>query len=837
MIKITKQPTSLTVREGTNATFRVYAEYVKEPDDTSEETPALTFQWYFSTDGGFIYSPSSPDGGQGVYPNIDGKSGSTLVIRNVPPGLNCAIIKCTISDGTEEIDTNGVSLIVFSNEDITSNFKMDYTSLFTGEEIDEGLRKMLGDTYDQYTIPGTRLIGRYYDEPANLNDLTVPGVYTAHFFLNGPKDLQVNNGNTPIQISVFTAEDYQYSGVTSMFQTIVTLAYATEDMDDVGISEGSALLYLYYRDILNPDTDITGDGAGWEKLLLSNGQMKVVNNLSSDNPNAVLSANMGRYLKKLIDEDSVGANNVLMASGRKQNYHNPSTFMNVWKQRIRESATSDVIDSTTTGTQLFEFNGSSISGKLENFTEESPFDSKKYFRGYLNDDYFTIDTSNSHGMDAYHNELFSESGTYAYVTKDEYDEEILPTDEAFTASMWVKLLSEASDENTSSIFIQLWLCTTEYIDGKEVHSEVPVEMIQINEQGFETYEDSDDTISRTVSTKVATDLRTKRGNFPANKWVRVSATIDGVKSVYFQGREGTVGYNADGTPTSEVFTFNTTHVKVAFGIKGTATAQFKNIKLERGKVATDGSTTLAEMWNEFDNANFIRTVPIDNEVRMDTLTEKEGLVFTLEDKLEHSRGKWIRRRLATGGGGGFVVQAYPPDEKEVLWYVYPTQADFDSEDNTLYDGAFRRDWAVSLRDNGYISVPTSSNQNTICYQGAFYFYDATGAYGAGWYPAESNYDVGDNPPANIGKLWLDTNNGKYNEKESPDLKYYDTNYHKWRIVGAEPRPAWVIQDTPPEAPDDDLMWITTSGIASVPYRRPDGVTIWLPIQAIWGNND
>ena len=254
-----------------------------------------------------------------------------------------------------------------------------------------------------------------------------------------------------------------------------------------------------------------------------------------------------------------------------------------------------------------------------------------------------------------------------------------------------------------------------------------------------------------------------------------------------------------------------------FGIRGEGQVRFSNLKMERGKIATDVTLSLAEMWAEFDNANFIRSIPIDLSVNLDSLESGQGLIYQTEQNEDGtiSSGKWIKKFIATGGGGGFVVQNTPPVSTEVLWYVHGT-------DNAT----------------GYCTSTSGTGVTLYHYEDAFYYYDESGVDGAGWYPAEYNYTVGDNPPGNTRKMWLNTNNGKYSSTESPDLNYYDPNTKSWRIVGSEARPCWVIQDEEPTGADADLMWITTSGIASVPYKKPGtDTTIWLPIQAIWGNND
>lgn len=662
-----------------------------------------------------------------------------------------------------------------------------YTSGYTGEEMDTILSQMAGDEYGEDITPGTRLVGKTSDMPQDLNELIIPGMYTAYFYVHGPKDLQKMNGTSPISISVFSSEDYEGTGKSSLWQTIITISYATSDIESVDIEAGSTLLYLFYRDISeDADVDITSsvNDYGWVKILLSNGNMSVINNLYSTDASAALSANMGRYLKYLIDQDNVGVANLLGSSGIKYSYGNDSTiFSTVWSDYSLKDGVYTTRD-TNGGNDIF---GLGFYINNNKYTNVRLFNPVLYFDNYINRDYLEISTMGIATDDTTY---------YGFRLNSDFEVPVNASDKAFTASFWAMNVSASNLD--PSIYLEIRLCDSNHNLLSTNKLTITEDMGQTLDSGAEgdtgTINMSDEYYSYDTVVVSAASLT-------PNQWTRISATITGVDKFIEDGKEK--GYDVR-------------YVMMHFGIMGEGQVRFSNLKLERGKIATDATLSLAEMWAEFDNANFIRSIPVDSSVDIDSIEDGQGLIYQSETNEDGtSNGKWIKKFIATGGGGGFVVQNTPPINTEVLWYVHGT-------DNAT----------------GYCTSTSGTGVTLYHYEDAFYFYDKTGYSGAGWYPAEYNYTVGDNPPGNTRKMWLNTNNGKYSSTESPDLNYYDPNTKTWRIVGSEARPCWVIQDEEPTGADADLMWITTSGIASVPYKKPGtDTTIWLPIQAIWGNND
>lgn len=678
-----------------------------------------------------------------------------------------------------------------------------FVSSFTGPEIDAALRKSLGNIYGDALKPGTRLIGEFIEDPIDLNELKTPGVFTAYFYLHGPKSLNDISGNTPISINVFkntnpetTLNDGNDETSMSLWQTIVALSFATEDIPASGIRAGDVIVNFYYRDLNGDPTELisensTAEGYGWQYSLMTSGTTTVINNLSSTSINAALSANMGRYLKKLIDEDDDGVTNLLPCSTPAITKYNSETFFRSnWKL-------------PTTGV--------SFASSRDTYHKTGKFDPVSYYRSLLNDDYVQI---------------ASNSQTKSYVVELEPKNfvEIRPTDKAFTASVFVKVALTSSD-------LEPWVKIQLYTKNNgNTDSIIETSLIVENEYETENIEGEGDAMDTTayLSTEYPSVV-IGRITLPSAKdtstnkyvWMKITATLEGVD----------LFYNHSATPAR--------YVGMSFGFDAPGIAgsysdtriNFAHAKLERGKIATDSSLTYAEMWNEFNNANYLNSIPISKDVATTSsgsLRDGQGIIYN------GANGHWINRYITAGGGGGFVAQAYPPDmylndgvlteydavnkadRQKLLWYVYGTGS-------------------VGKCDL------TANGTKYECYEGSFYFFD-----GIRWSPCETNYIVSNTAPMNKQRLWLDTSSintnydVSYGPDEPADLKYYDANYNEWRTVGSEPKPGFVVQDTEPTGPDADLMWITTKGVASVPYWKDNGsggkTKVWLPIQAIWGHN-
>ena len=186
-----------------------------------------------------------------------------------------------------------------------------YSVDYTGDEINVALGRLLCDQYGAEPEPGCHVIGKDSYNPINLNTVRIPGMYTAFFYNHGPSVLNIYNGTSPIRMHVYSDEDYN-TGKKATWQTIEALIY--DDGDETTGQEKSEQLYLFFRDIENCDAEDETADYGWARMKLSTGSTVVINNLKSENPHVALSANMGRYLKYLIDNDDQGSSNLLINS-------------------------------------------------------------------------------------------------------------------------------------------------------------------------------------------------------------------------------------------------------------------------------------------------------------------------------------------------------------------------------------------------------------------------------------------------------------------------------------------------------------------------------------------
>lgn len=688
-----------------------------------------------------------------------------------------------------------------------------FVSKFTGPEIDKALKQSLGNIYGDELKPGTRLVGEFIENPIDLNELTIPGQYTSYFYLHGPKQLADMNGNTPISISVFKNANPELQLTTgdeqplSLWQTIIALSYATESIPSAGINAGDIVVNFFYRDLMQKQlidsAGSTTEGYGWQASLMTSGNTTVINNLRSDNTSAALSANMGRYLKKLIDGDDDGVLNLLPCSlPAITAYKGTDFFSNYWE--FKDEDGNNITPAFNMGRDKFHLNGN--------------FDPVSYFKSLLNDDYVQLTTN------------LSNDPKVGYVAnlKTDYFVKIRPTDKAYTASIYVRM-AEGSVPVRPWIRVQLY--SAQNVD------KVLTKVLSV-ENTYETDNETGNLMEATeyppvVEGTATLSIATEPGS-SAFPWIKITATIEGVDLFYNYTSEGTSDNAARYVGMSFGFNFSEPIPDATQKVS----VQFAHAKLERGKIATDSSLTYAEMWHEFNNANYLNSSPISKTVNPNTgnLRDGQGLIYSGTDN------SWVNRYITSGGGGGFVAQAYPPDKYE------DGSGGYSEYDNTNIADRRKLLWYVyGTGETGkYVDVYRDDNGGSVeydCYEGSFYFYD-----GKRWSQCESIYTIGDEAPVNITKLWLDTGklrsnyDASYGPDEPADLKYYDTREEAWRVVGAEPKPSFVIQDTEPTGPDADLMWITTKGVASVPYWKDNPanpgtkIKTWLPIQAIWGHN-
>ena len=68
----------------------------------------------------------------------------------------------------------------------------NYVSQFTGDELDFAISSALGDKYRGNLSPGCHTIGASMDMQVDFDSLTIPGKYTAYFYLHGLSSFVLN---------------------------------------------------------------------------------------------------------------------------------------------------------------------------------------------------------------------------------------------------------------------------------------------------------------------------------------------------------------------------------------------------------------------------------------------------------------------------------------------------------------------------------------------------------------------------------------------------------------------------------------------------------------------
>ena len=173
-----------------------------------------------------------------------------------------------------------------------------YGSEYTGAEHDLAIGRILGNKYGENEDPGCHLVGTTNENPQNLFELQRPGKYTIHFYYDmGPDNVPISipfEGSSPIFMTVTVGRDIFKSDTTDDVECLYQQVM-------VGGS-------LYWRDMLHNDYQ-------WREIILENRDIEIIDNLTSTRTDAALSANMGRELKYIIDNQQIGNMNLLNNSG------------------------------------------------------------------------------------------------------------------------------------------------------------------------------------------------------------------------------------------------------------------------------------------------------------------------------------------------------------------------------------------------------------------------------------------------------------------------------------------------------------------------------------------
>lgn len=163
-----------------------------------------------------------------------------------------------------------------------------YASEYTGAEHDVAVGRILGNKYQDSEDPGCHLIGTDSSNPQNLFEVILPGKYTIFFYED------IATGNVPITMP--------FAGNSPIFMQVT---YDGENHHYQRITIGAG---LYYRDLMSGNYD-------WIFVDMGVQQIDVIDNLTSRRTEAALSANMGRELKSIIDNLSIGNLNLINNSG------------------------------------------------------------------------------------------------------------------------------------------------------------------------------------------------------------------------------------------------------------------------------------------------------------------------------------------------------------------------------------------------------------------------------------------------------------------------------------------------------------------------------------------
>ena len=683
-----------------------------------------------------------------------------------------------------------------------------YLSQYTGAEIDEAISNELGDVYGEENLPGCRLIGKEQANPAYLRETIIPGAYTAIFFTDGPDELM--NNVSPVRMHVYYGPEVDNPNNTEgLIQTILCGAI------------------LYWRNLEATDPTMR---YVWTRVDLGVQQVTVIDNLKSYSVTAALSANMGRFIKYLIDTLQIGGPNLLFNSGF-TNPKNPSVgwqfsqcaklsdeylgFESNPKTRIVNIDSNSLTDGDISTVRITnEYTPVASNTPLE-------YTASVYVPAVLKAEGTNILPNSSWSTDTTGWELNSSVNTFDQNVKFNdcnsikfYRDGMQSTD----PHAWVGIAVKCFDTPTAigdmfkaSFYVYINDHTKfngdfgvnlyEYkADGDYINFVNTIITPNASHDGKWTKITVSKKIGSTDCTGVGISILMARNG---ESWVsnpRLERTtedfensdpsaqvfiqlgfLNAAKTAYVKFKSTTLTLTESQCKSTlqrisvtDVSPNEYSFIDVVYGVIGKGKAQMSTAKLEMGKYALGWQLSNLDGYNEYINATKIHDYPIT----MTTPDQQQSVVFDL------ASNAFKNEYVAIGGGGGFVISATAPQCTKVLWF------------------------------------------NTTDHGGKFYRYDSTLLLWVKCLPPSYEYLAAD--PQDVERFWLDI--AEVDDIKTAILKYYDPVRKIYRPITG--RAGNFIEEslTPPD--DHSILWIHTD--TQIPRYYSKSRNSWTIMRATWG---
>ena len=755
-----------------------------------------------------------------------------------------------------------------------------YASLFTGDELDYAVAKLLGNKYRGNTTPGCHLIGDTADPPIDLDELLIPGKYTIYFYINGPVEFIVTNTEDPaynvhspfsvrpIYLQIYT------TGGDHLYQTLMTGAK------------------LYWRDMWSAeDADPVTGHIPWKCIDLGVEAAEKSSSLEykAGGNEITLTQRMGTIIRDMMQKLQIGNVNLI-------------DFTNGFFMYSRDvNPQDDIIDDmenywNCVDTEIKNIDYSDID--LTHYVVDTAhtLSSAKFpIFDDLDQEYVTLFVADTNGK------VESYCGTDSGSTI-EYNKIYSANGAKYTASVYLIYDPGYANCTNESAFISL---TFMALDGEGIPTPLvaKTKTFKLADLAADTNGRIPNVDSEGNEIYTGTEYDGEDAGYPAtirsvveNGWIRLTVTLD------------------PDALDEDIIASSTNSIRISFGFTDGGAGIFTLPKVEYGSYATQYNHSWRDLYYYFTNCESFFGIPI-NVTHPSDFNDQDSFVY------DNTHNVFNAEPVAVGGGGGFVVHTkdnlaiagstelsanaskyvaadgsdatglnidYMADG-EHLYHPYQDPQDMEHSQEVHPKGGMIGEPLNDLypRYKKILFFNKQSNEllcwDDICTPrdttGARYDLVGTGALipmnhpyvlreaatyddsgtvtelnrpdPAKYIAADSSSADASNPEytksyteQHVGahQFWMHKPSTYDPTSEVPQsnaatIKYFDPNvgtHGTWLTAKADAANIYVVQPTAPGPEWEGKFWINSVTHALYYSDRIDGQLTWLPIQAVWG---
>lgn len=744
-----------------------------------------------------------------------------------------------------------------------------YASLFTGDEMDYAIAKLLGNKYRGNTTPGCHLIGDTADPPIDLDELLIPGKYTIYFYINGPAEFIVTdtddpayNVHSPFSVRPIYLQIYTTGG-DHLYQTLMTGAK------------------LYWRDMWSAeDIDPETGHIPWKTIDLGVEAAEKSSSLEykAGGNEITLTQRMGTIIKEMMNKLQIGNVNLIDFTNGFFMYSRDADpvdgiiddMSNYWNT---DNATIQNIDYSDIGTVSFMMDTSS-SLSMDKFPIFDDLDQE-----YVT--LFMVDTDGK--VESY---CANDSSPETL----EYNKVYTANGAKYTASVYLLYDPDYANCTDEEAFISLSFIRN---DGVEILAKTNTFLLAdlaVDTSGRMKNKDASG-----IEIYAGTEYDVDNAGYPAtvrsvvnNGWVRLTVTLD--------------------PDVADNFASSINNIRITFGFTTNSGGAgiFTLPKVEYGTYATQYNHSWRDLYYYFTNCEAFFGIPI-NVTHPSDFSDQDSFVY------DETNNRFNAEPVAVGGGGGFVVHiddnlaisgSEELSENADLYVARGTSnvsglnIDYRPHGNDAYDPSTQ---PYHQKDGDAITTPSAplnmlyprfekvlffnkQSNELLCWDDICVPRDSDGVpydgnhdegalipvnhpyvlrKAATYSDTELNrpdpakypmdYDMGDDEKPEYTKSYTEQHVGAHQfwmhkpstydptsevpQSNAATIKYFDPNigtHGTWLTAKADAANIYVVQPTAPGPEWEGKFWINSVTHALYYSDRIDGQLTWLPIQAVWG---